>query len=137
MRPIVVFDTNVLLSGIGWRGTPYRCLELARRGTVEGITCPEILDELAEKLRGKLGIPDDHVSDTIADLLGFLRVVSISGGLRVVSSDPDDDKIVECAVAGGARLIVTGDRRHLLPMVRYEGVEIISAADLLVRYGQT
>ena len=46
MQPIVVYDTNILLSGIGWRGSPYRCLELARLGSVEGLTCSEILDEL-------------------------------------------------------------------------------------------
>lgn len=54
MQPIAVYDTNILLSGIGWRGNPYRCLELARQGKIEGLTCPEILDELAEKLTTKL-----------------------------------------------------------------------------------
>ena len=32
MQPIAVYDTNILLSGIGWRGSPYRCLELAQTG---------------------------------------------------------------------------------------------------------
>ena len=54
MRPIAVYDTNILLSGVGWRGSPHRCLELARQGSVEGLTCSEILDELAEKLTTKL-----------------------------------------------------------------------------------
>ncbi len=54
MQPIVVYDTNILLSGIGWEGNPYRCLELARQGKIEGSTCSEILDELAEKLTTKL-----------------------------------------------------------------------------------
>ena len=54
MRWIVVFDTNVMLSGLGWRGTPYHCLELARAGVVGGMTCREVLDELAEKLETTL-----------------------------------------------------------------------------------
>ena len=54
MQPIVVYDTNILLSSIGWGGNPYRCLELARQGKIEGLTCPEILNELAEKLTTKL-----------------------------------------------------------------------------------
>ncbi len=41
MRFVAVFDTNILLSGIGWNGNPFRCLELARSGTVEVVTCQE------------------------------------------------------------------------------------------------
>jgi predicted nucleic acid-binding protein len=37
--------------------------------------------------------------------------------------------ILECAVVGGATHIVTGDKRHLLPLGNYQGVSIISAAD--------
>ena len=43
MQPIVVYDTNILLSSIGWGGNPYRCLELARQSKIEGLTCPEFL----------------------------------------------------------------------------------------------
>jgi len=32
MRHVAVFDTNVLLSGVGWKGKPFQCLELARDG---------------------------------------------------------------------------------------------------------
>jgi len=49
---------------------------------------------------------------------------------HVVVTDPDD-KIVECAVVGGATHIVTGDRRHLLRMGSYQGIAIISPADFL------
>jgi uncharacterized protein len=49
----------------------------------------------------------------------------------VVVTDPDDDKIVECAVVGGATHIVTDDRRHLLRMGSYQGISIISPADFL------
>jgi predicted nucleic acid-binding protein len=57
--------------------------------------------------------------------------VTITHNLKVVVADPDDDKIVECAVVGGATHIVTGDRRHLLPMGSYQGISIISPADFL------
>jgi putative PIN family toxin of toxin-antitoxin system len=128
---IAVFDTNILLSGVGWRGNPYRCLELARAGIVEGLTCQELLDELTEKLQAKLKFSVAKVTDTIADLLGFLRMVTITNTLKVVSTDPDDDKVLECAIVGGATHIVTGDRHHLLPLKSYKGVPIITATDFL------
>jgi len=49
----------------------------------------------------------------------------------VVADDPDDDRILECAVAAGAGYIVTGDRRHLLPLGSFRDTRIISAADFL------
>jgi uncharacterized protein len=48
-----------------------------------------------------------------------------------VPGDPDDDKVVECAVIAGATHIVTGDRRHLLPLGTFQGIPILTAADFL------
>jgi predicted nucleic acid-binding protein len=97
-----VFDTNILLSAVGWQGKPYECVELARSGVVEAITCAELLDELSEKLVAKLLFSPEQSSDSVVDLLTFLRVVAIPGCLRAVPADPDDDKTLECAVIGGA-----------------------------------
>jgi putative PIN family toxin of toxin-antitoxin system len=131
VREVAVFDTNVLFSGVGWRGKPFQCLELARTGRVDGVTCREILDELAEKLQSKLSFTPQQALDTVAELLTFLRVVAVTGQLKVIPADPDDDKVLECAVTAGATHIVTGDRRHLLPLGTFQGIAIVSAADFL------
>jgi putative PIN family toxin of toxin-antitoxin system len=132
VRPIAVFDTNVLFSGVAWKGKPFQCLELARAGVVSGAACRELLEELVEKLQAKLSFSAEQSLHTMAELLTFLRVVPIAGQLRAVPADPDDDKILECAVAAGATHIVTGDRRHLLPLGSFQGIPIISPADFLV-----
>ena len=131
MRHVAVFDTNVLLSGIGWKCKPFQCLELARAGIVEALTCQEILDELAEKLPAKLKFSPDAVTETLADLLSFQRFVTITNQLCVMAADPDDDKVLECAVVGGATHIVSGDRRHVLPLGSYQGISIVSPAQFL------
>ena len=133
MRPVVVYDTNILLSSIGWGGTPGRCLELARQGSVEGLTCTEILRELEDKLPAKLNFSPAETVDTLEELRGFLRLVKITNALKGVTADPDDDKIIECAVAGAATHIVTGDRRHLLPLGNYQNIQIITARDFLLQ----
>ncbi|MBK9049667.1 MAG: PIN domain-containing protein [Chloroflexi bacterium] len=86
MANVVVFDTNILFSATGWQGKPYRCVELARDGSVTGVTCREILDELAEKLQGKLNFSAEMVTDTVADLLGFLRLIPIPKTLTFISA---------------------------------------------------
>ena len=136
MYPIVVFDTNVLLSGLGWRGSPYRCLELARTGQIKAITCQELLDELLEKLEQKLNFTDSQITDTLSDLLSFLQVVKISNTLNVIITDPDDNMVLECAVVGHANYIITGDKKHLLPLQNYQGIEIVNAANFLSLMGQ-
>lgn len=133
MSQVAVFDTNVLFSATGWKGRPYECLELARSGVVLGVTCPEILDELSEKLQTKLSFSAEQATDSIVDLLSFLQLVSITGRLKAVPSDPDDDKVVECAIAGRATHIVTGDRLHLLPLGSFQGIHIVTPAEFLLQ----
>lgn len=134
MQPIVVYDTNILISGMVWGGVPYDCIELAMVGRVEGIICAEIIDEFDEKLTTKLEYSQFRSSKIVTRLLGFLRMVKITNQLESVTTDPDDNKIIECALVGSATHIVTGDKRHLLPLRNYQGIHILTAADFLERF---
>jgi putative PIN family toxin of toxin-antitoxin system len=131
MRPVVVFDTNILFSGLGWRGKAHQCLMAAREGIVESVTCQEILAELEAVLRLKRNMPEDDIVEAVNEILLFSRVVQIANTLTGVVSDPEDHKVLECAVVGGASHIVTGDRHHLLPLGSYQGIAIVSAADFM------
>ena len=136
MHPVVVYDTNILFSATGWKGTPYQCLELARQGKVEGLTCIEILDELAEKFSTKFNFSLNQRIERIKYLRGFLRITKINNTLKGVTADPDDDKVIECAVVGSATHIVTGDRRHLLPLKNYQDIQIVTAADFYAQFSR-
>lgn len=57
MSRVVVFDINILFSAIGWKGKPYECVELARAGAVNAVTCAELLDELSAKLQSSFPLP--------------------------------------------------------------------------------
>ena len=127
-----VFDINILISAvISQGGSPFKCLELARQGLAESVTCQEILDEFREKLIGKLKRTPAQADSLVDDFRSFTRVVAINGTLKVVAADPDDDKVIECAVQGNATHIVTGDTRHLLPLVKYQHIPIIRATDFV------
>ena len=92
MRKIAVFDTNILFSGVGWKGKPFLCLELARAGVVDGVTCRALLDELAEKLQSKLSFTPEQTLDTVADLLSLLfsttryRAITPARKFRILST---------------------------------------------------
>ena len=134
MRPIVVYDTNILISGMIWGGIPYDCITLAQRNVVEAVTCPEILDEFSEKLTTKFNASPLQAAEMVAELLTFHQSIKIANQLKGVTADPDDDKVIECAVVGGATHIVTGDKKHLLPLERYQGILIVTAADMLAQF---
>jgi uncharacterized protein len=127
---IVVFDTNILFSAAGWRGNPYRCVELARSQKVEAVTCLELMQELAEKLELKLGFSPEQTADTLADYLSFLRVVEIPKTLDAVPRDADDNAVLESAIEGGAAFIVTGDD-DLLSLKNFRGIHIVRASEFL------
>lgn len=61
----------------------------------------------------------------------FLTVVSITGTLRGVTVDPQDDYIIECAIVAQATHIITGDRKHLLPLGKYGSIQIVAPAQFL------
>jgi putative PIN family toxin of toxin-antitoxin system len=126
----VVLDTNILFSATGWRGNPFQCVEQARAGKIEAVTCVELLEELAEKLELKLGFSSEQSAETLADYLSFLRVVSIPNTLNAVPRDPDDNAVLECALEGNAKFVVSGDN-DLLELKKFHDIEIVRASEFL------
>ncbi|MDE0085509.1 MAG: putative toxin-antitoxin system toxin component, PIN family, partial [Candidatus Poribacteria bacterium] len=100
MQPIAVYDTNVLISGMIWGGVPYDCIALTQQGKVKGLTCEEIIDEFVDKLTTKFGFSFQSTSDIVTELLDFLDIIEITNQIKGVSTDPDDDIVIECAVVG-------------------------------------
>ena len=131
MKYIVVFDTNILISALfSETGNPFRALALAKIGQIESLTCQEIMDEFLEKLLLKFKFSEDKAQSTIDEILSFSRIVEISGTLKAVPNDADDDMVIECAVVGNASHIVTGDK-HLLSLVKYQDIAIAKATDFV------
>lgn len=131
MKYIVVFDTNILISALfSQTGSPFRALALAKIGQIESVTCQEIMDEFAEKLLLKFKFSEDKTQSAVGEILSFSRIVEISGTLKAVPNDADDDMVIECAVVGNASHIVTGDK-HLLSLVKYQDIAIAKATDFV------
>ena len=133
MAERVVFDTNIWISGLLWRGKAYQCLLLARARVVEHVHCSEMIAELSRKLRGTFGFSENHIRAVLYDLRRISQAVAITGDLHVVHDDPDDDKFIECAIVAGAEVIVSGDH-HLLDLGQAEGVRVLSPAEFLARF---
>jgi len=127
-----VLDTNVFISALFWRGAPYRVVEQGLGGAFIMVTSQDIIQEIGRTLTRKFGFPLEDTREFLKTIVLSSYVVSPTEKLYVVEADPDDDKIIECAIAGDASLIVSGDR-HLLDMKKYRSIVIISPQDFLKR----
>lgn len=129
----IVLDTNVVLSALLWRGTPYRLLEAIRnRGETRLFTSPALLDELAGVLTRpwpskQLAVIGKTAHAVLADYVEAAEIVEPEHVPRVVPNDADDDQVIATAVTAGADWIVSGDT-DLLSMGSYQGIAIITAA---------
>jgi putative PIN family toxin of toxin-antitoxin system len=128
----VVFDTNILISGHFWKGPPYRCLLAVESGLATLILSDPILTEFREKLTDKFGLSKSDVTPIVERWATRAQLASIEGKSGWVAEDPDDDKFIETALAGGATIIVSGDR-HLLSLGKVQGIEILTARQFLDR----
>jgi putative PIN family toxin of toxin-antitoxin system len=106
-------------------GLPGLFLDLALQRTFTLLTSPVLLDELDEKLRGKFEVKLEDAALIRRKLKSIAELVEPAFVLNVIRSDPDDNRVVECAVAGNADFVVTGDR-HLLQLGSYEGTAIVT-----------
>ena len=88
-----------------------------------------ILDELLGVLARKFARNGEELARVAVFLSDLAVTVRPRTRLRVVADDPDN-RILECAVAGHAAVIVTGDRA-LLALREYQGVRIISLREYL------
>ena len=123
-------DSNIWVSGLNWYGKRHELLNLARDGKIELAISDAILDEFSRILHDKLEWSDDRLNSMRAEVATFTKRVSSTETLDVVKADPNDNRILECAVAAGSDVIVTGDA-HLLQLGAYRGIKIMKVADFL------
>ncbi len=131
----VVLDTNVYISAFqGGRGAPFELWRRALRREYALLVSPAIIAELAGVLRLGLKWPEAEITDQLKFLVRVATVVQPKVTLRVIMADPDDDRILECALAGGANLIVSGDH-HLTELKHFKGIGIARPTDFLRALG--
>ena len=129
-RKRVVFDTNILVSALvfpGGRGEA--ALRRIIQQTDQLVLSRPIVDELLDVLARKFARDAEELAHVAVFVTELAVVVAPKRRLRVVKDDPDN-RILECAVAGRAQVIVTGDKA-LLGLKLYEKVRILSLREYL------
>ena len=126
----VTVDTNVYISALEFGGLPLRVLTAARQGLIRLDISNPLLDEIDRVLRDKFAWSEDMRRRLALRLSRFTSLVRPTQTIDAVPEDPNDNRVLECAVAAGSRYIVTGDSA-LLRLGKYEGIEILRVADFI------
>ena len=111
-------------------------LQAAIDGEVDLFSSAVLLDELAHtlgypKFTKRLESFGTSIAALVAQYTALVSLVSPTSVPRVVANDADDDHVIAAAVAARAELIVTGDRKHLLPIGTHNGIAIVTARELV------
>ncbi len=130
----VVADTHICISALMFGGLPATIIDLGLARLVQLVVSPALLDELDEKLRLRFRVTVEDTTAIRRRLEHPVDLVLPDIVLDAVPEDPDDNRILECAVAGKADVIVSGDR-HLLRPGEYNGISILTARQFLEAAG--
>ena len=131
-----VLDVNVLISAlISPSGTPAKILDLWRDETFLVVTSDLVLNEFQTAasrpvMSRRYGLTPSRLQALVHGLRRFAIVVPGQLHVTGVARDPDDDKLLACAVEGNADYVVTGDD-DLLELGEYEQIPILSPADFV------
>jgi len=127
----VILDTNVLISAILFGGKPRRILEKAIRGEIRLCLSEPMLEELKGVLqRSKFDYSPEMIQIILTELMSISDFVNPSETINIVAEDPEDNRILECAVAANADYVITGDS-HLLKLNKYLNIDILNVAVFL------
>ena len=127
----VVLDTNVHISAAILGRVCEEIIQTCRFSDLEVLISKEIIGELSDRLSQKFLWQDEQIDVFLESITEFSEVIKVDEDINYIKDDPDDNKILECAVSANCDFIVSGDR-HLLILKSYKGIKILSPADFLL-----
>ena len=131
----VVLDTNTLISGLLWDGNESIVIEKAEKKEIKIFISYQMLEELEgvlkrEKFSKRLEGKEYTVEKAVAKIALIATLIEPDININIIKEDPDDNRVLECAVSARATVIVSGDS-HLLNLKNYSGIQIISTIDFI------
>lgn len=132
----IVLDTNVAVSAVLWRGTPYELMRAIRQHEhVQLFTSAALLVELGEVLARpvlskRLALLGRAAHEVLADYIDAVELVTPIAVPRVIAADADDDQVIAAAIAAEADFLVSGDR-HLLALGSYNKIRMVAPVEAI------
>lgn len=122
----VTVDTNFLISATQWDySVAHKLLKKFILSDVQIFTTQDILDETVEVLERDFEYSKDEFKNIIEKILLFAKLIEPKQKVDVIKDDPDDNKVIACAIESSSQYIITYDK-HLLKLKEYKEIKIIT-----------
>jgi putative PIN family toxin of toxin-antitoxin system len=134
----ITADTNILISATFWHGASDRIISKVEAKEIQLILSEEIVKEYAEvmdydEIKNKIKDKNLAIKHTVSKIISISTIIEPKTKLNVIKDDSDDNKILECAVAGNVDCIVSNDK-HLLKLRKFRNIPILTPDDFLEKY---
>ena len=130
----ITVDTNFLISATQWDySVAHKLLKKLIISDAEIFTTQDILDETSEVLERDFEYSKNEANNIIKKILFFAKLIEPKQKINVIKDDPDDNKVIECAVESFSDYIITYDR-HLLKLKEYKGIKIVKPEEIFKEF---
>ncbi len=125
-------DTNITVSGLLFGGLPLKVVRCALQKEFIWATSPALMDE-TERVLGstKFGLSKREVMALVKPIFEVAEIVIPQHQINVIQRCPADNRVLECASEGQCSFIVTGDRRDLIVLQKFEDIRIVTARQFI------
>lgn len=122
----IVLDTNVYISAIIIGGLREKVLKETRKKKIEVLICLDILEEISRVLKEKFNWQNWKIQIVIDDIFQKTILIKPKTKIPLIKEKKADNKILECALEGKAHFIISGDKKHILPLKEFKGIKILN-----------
>jgi len=126
----VTFDSNIYVSALEFGGICARLIGMARAGDLRVDVSEPIIAEVIAVLREDFHWEPYRLHDARQRITALGNFVTPTKTVEAVKDDPDDNRVLECALQAGSDSIVTRDK-DLLRLKEYEGISIVTPSQFL------
>lgn len=128
----VCLDSNIWISAFIFSGKPAQILDLAVERKIIPVSSPQIIAEVGNVLRKKFKRDEREIKKELKVIDNVSELVVLKKSIKVLKYLPDN-KILETALEGKVDFIITGDKKHLLPLKQFKGIPIITPDQFLAQ----
>lgn len=131
----VVIDTNIYLSGLVFPDSkPAQILNLAKKNKFSVYCSPFIISEIRRNLASKFNYNNRVADIFIGEILKYVNIIIPEKKTSLIKAKKDDNFVLDCAIAAKADFLISGDKKHILPIKIIAKTKIISAAEFIQKY---
>jgi len=133
----IVLDSNIILSGLIWGGKPLQIVEQVEKREILLFTSRALLQEfiriasyhkISKALKARKLSSQDLVTWVVEQAV-LITPKPIHE--TIIPDDPSDEAVLACAATAQVDFIISGDKKHLLPLKTYQNIPIITATQYL------